>query len=357
MRLRAAWTRAAHPSAASGAISRAHLKGLIVDDLGPNREMLVDGKQVVNFGSDSFLGLDQDIRIQDAIRRGVRKWGTHNGASRMFSSVRSNDIAEQKLAQWLAAEDVVIYPSVTLANMGAIPGLVTKKDLLILDEHSHNSMQEGAKIAQANGTRLALFTHSDPDDLRRLLKQHEPYRIALVCIDGVYSMSGALPPLAEINKVCLERNAVLYVDDAHGTGVLGKNGRGTVLEALGSYDNALVVGSLSKAFSCFGGFIACPADFKKLLQIRSNTFIFGGPVPPPYLDAICVACDILMSSEYDAIHDRLMRNLKMLTDGANRMGMVVLGGETPIISILVGDEISRFEQATSCSRKASTSSR
>ncbi|HEX3314280.1 MAG TPA: pyridoxal phosphate-dependent aminotransferase family protein [Gemmataceae bacterium] len=316
----------------------AHLKDLVVDDLGSNREMLVDGKQVVNFGSDSFLGLDQDTRIQDAIRRGVRKWGAHNGASRAFSSVRSNEIAEQKLAKWLGTEDVLIYPSVTLANMGAIPGLVGRKDLLILDEHSHNSMQEGAKIAQANGTRLEIFTHSDPDDLRRVLKQNEPYRIAVVAIDGVYSMSGALPPLAELNKVCLERNAVLYVDDAHGTGVLGKHGRGTVHDALGSYDNALVVGSLSKAFSCFGGFIGCPRDFKLLLKIRSNTFIFGGPVPPPYLDAICTACDILMSSEYDAIHDRLTRNLRMLTDGANKLGLVVLGGETPIISILVGDE-------------------
>jgi len=111
-----------------------------------------------------------------------------------------------------------------------------------------------------------------------------------------------------------------------------------VLDALGSYDNALVIGSLSKGFSCFGGFIGCPREFKQLLKIRSSTFIFGGPVPPPYLDAICTVCDILTSREYDEIHGRLTRNLNRLTDGAANLGLVVLGGLTPIISIMVGDE-------------------
>jgi 7-keto-8-aminopelargonate synthetase-like enzyme len=208
----------------------------------------------------------------------------------------------------------------------------------VIDEHAHNSMQEGAKIAQANGVRVVPFSHCDPADLERVLGSAGEYRVALVAIDGVYSMTGALPPLAELNKVCLQRNAVLYVDDAHGTAVLGRKGRGTVFEALGSYDNALVVGSLSKGFSCFGGFIACSQDFKMLLKIRSSTFIFGGPVPPPYLDAVCTVCDILNSDEYEEIHGRLQRNLQQLTRGANTLGLVLLGGETPIVSILIGDE-------------------
>src|SRR5205085_4753411 len=133
-------------------------------------------------------------------------------------------------------------------------------------------------------------------------------------------------------------NAVLYVDDAHGTGVLGRRGRGTVLDALGNYDNTFVVGSLSKAFSCFGGFIGCTAQFKLLLKIRSNTYIFGGPVPPPYLEAVCVVCDILMSAEYESLSGRLHGNLARLTDGAVRRGLAVYGGQTPIVSVLVGDE-------------------
>ena len=316
----------------------AHLKDLVVDHLGPNREMSVDGHNVINFGSDSFLGLDQDPRIQAAIMRGVRRWGTHNGASRAFSSVRSNEVAEEKLASWLGTEATLIYPSVSLANLGAIPGLVSKRDLLVVDEHAHNSMQEGAKSAQANGVRVLTFSHGDPDDLERALDGAGEYRVAVVAIDGVYSMTGALPPLAQLNEVCLRRNAVLYVDDAHGTAVLGRKGRGTVLDALGNYDNALVVGSLSKGFSCLGGYIGCTTEFKQLLKIRSNTFIFGGPVPPPYLDAVCVVCDILNSEEYDEIYGRLERNLTHFSAGAANLGLVVLGGQTPIISILIGDE-------------------
>jgi 7-keto-8-aminopelargonate synthetase-like enzyme len=315
-----------------------HLKDLVVDYLGPHREMEVNGRQVINFGSDSFLGLDQDPRVQQAVRDGLKRWGTHNGASRAFASVQSNAEAEDKLARWLGTEAVLIYPSVTLANMGAIPGLVARRDLLVVDEHAHNSMQEGTKIAQSNGVRLLTFSHSSADDLERLLEGAGSYRVAVVAIDGVYSMSGALPPLKELNDVCLRHNAVLYVDDAHGTGVLGRQGRGTVLDALGSYDNALVAGSLSKAFSCFGGFIGCPQPFKQLLKMRSNSYIFGGPVPPPYLDAICVVCDILTSSEYEQIRGRLQANLRVLTGGAAAMGLAVLGGRTPIISILVGDE-------------------
>jgi 7-keto-8-aminopelargonate synthetase-like enzyme len=322
----------------AGLFPTAHLKDLVTDDSRPDRTIVVDGRRVVNFGSDSFLGLDQDPRVQEAVARGVRRWGTHNGASRAFASVRANALAEDKLADWLGTEAVLIYPSVTLANMGAIPGLVARPDLLVVDEHAHNSIQEGAKIARANGVRLAQFSHCDPADLTRVLRGAGKYRCALVAIDGVYSMSGALPPLAGLDEVARRHNAVLYVDDAHGTGVLGRRGRGTVLDALGSYDNTLVVGSLSKAFSAMGGFIGCTAEMKRLLKMRSNTYIFGGPVPPPYLEAVCAVCDILMSDEYELLAARLRRNREHLTRGLTGLGLAVLGGETPIISVLVGDE-------------------
>jgi 7-keto-8-aminopelargonate synthetase-like enzyme len=315
-----------------------HMKDMVVDRMGPNRIIEVAGKKVVNFGSDSFLGLDQDPRVQDALRRGIRRWGTHNGASRAFSSVRVNSEAENKLAQWLGTEATLIYPSVTLANMGAIPGLVGRQDVLVVDEQAHNSIQEGAKIAKANGTRVFFFSHCNPQALEKVLDQAGDYRCAVVAIDGVYSMSGELPPLAELNRVCFQRRAVLYVDDAHGTGVLGRQGRGTVLDALGNYDNTLVVGSLSKGFSCMGGFIGCTNEFKLLLKMRSNTYIFGGPVAPCYLEAICTVCDILDSPEYELISARLQRNIRQLNIGLRGMGLVVLGGQTPILSVLVGDE-------------------
>lgn len=315
-----------------------HLKDLVVEQIHPNRRMVVMGRKVVNFGSDSFLGLDEDPRVQEALVRGVRKWGTHNGASRAFSSVKANLDAEDKLATWLGTPAALIYPSVTLANMGALPGIVGRQDLLVVDEQAHNSIQEASRIAKANGVRVVTFDHCDPVALQQVLDQAGKYRVAVVAIDGVYSMSGELPPLARLNDVCLQRQAVLYVDDAHGTGVIGTQGRGTVLDALWNYDNTLVVGSLSKGFSCMGGFIGCTEEMKKILKMRSNTYIFGGPVAPPYLEAICTVCDILSSDEYQLLQGRLQRNLKQLKTGLANLGLIVQGGQTPIVSVLSGDE-------------------
>lgn len=315
-----------------------HLKDLVVEEVGPNREMSVKDYRAINFGSDSFLGLDQDSRILESLRRGIEKWGSHNGASRAFASVEANIQAEEKLAQWLQIPATLIYPSVTLANMGAIPGIVGRQDILIIDEQAHNSIQEGAKIAKANGTRVFTFSHCDPIGLANAFKEAGDYRLGVVAIDGVYSMSGELPPLVELNKVALANRSILYVDDAHGTGVMGRCGRGTVLDALGNYDNTLVIGSLSKGFSCMGAFIGCTPEMKMLLKMRSNTYIFGGPVAPCYFEAICTVCDILSSGEYDLLIGRLNRNLKQLVRGLQEMDMVVLGGESPIVSVLVGDE-------------------
>ena len=315
-----------------------HLKDLVVDALGPGRAMVVGGRRVINFGSDSFLGLDQDERLQAAIRRGLQRWGTHNGASRAFASVRANVEAEQELAEWLGVESVLIYPSVMLANLGAIPGLVGRQGAIVLDEHAHASMQEGAKIARANGARVTTFAHNDPEALGRALEELKPYRCALVCIDGVYSMSGEVAPMAALDAVARAHGAVLYIDDAHGTGVLGEQGRGTVREALGGYDNAFVVGSLSKAFSCAGGFIGGPAPFQRLLKIRSSSYVFGGPVVPPYLEAIGTVLDILRSTEYPALRARLDAHIRRLARGLADLGLAVHGGATPIVSVRIGDE-------------------
>jgi 7-keto-8-aminopelargonate synthetase-like enzyme len=314
------------------------LKDVTVEEVGPDRTMRVGGRWLRNFGSDSFLGLDQHPRVKEAVERGVRQWGTHNGTSRAFSSVGPNVEAEAKIAAWLGTEAALVYPSVTLANVGALPGLATRHDLIVADHHAHNSIEEGMRVAKARGVRTAKFAHNDPADLERLLAASRPYRHAVVALDGVYSMSGHLPPLAEFQKVARANSAFLYVDDAHGTGVLGTRGRGTVRDALGNYDNTLVVGSLSKAVSCQGGFVAGPRSAVEVLKLRSNPLIFGGPVPPAYLVAVCAALDVIASPEYDRIRAALDANVRHLVAGANRLGLAVLGGLVPIVSVLVGEE-------------------
>jgi len=158
-----------------------------------------------------------------------------------------------------------------------------------------------------------------------------------VAVDGVYSMTGRTPPPKQIDEVTRRHGGILYVDDAHGTAVVGPGGRGAAYMSLGGLDQVLMVGSLSKAFSCMGAFVTCNSTLKRVLKLRSSTFIFGGPVPPPYLAAVCAVCDILESPEYDRMLDRLRGLMRRLTDGVRDLGLTVLGGEAPIVSVVIGD--------------------
>jgi len=315
-----------------------HMKDLIQEAAAPHRQIRLRGRWVTNFGSDSFLGLDQHPAVLEALERGTRDWGSHNGCSRAFSSVEANERAETKLAQWLKAPAVLIYPSVTLTNLGALPALLTRHDVLVVDQYAHHCIHQGMKIAKAQGIKTSLFKHNDPDCLEDTLVKLRPYRHAIIAIDGVYSMSGMMPPLLAFQKIALEHRAALYVDDAHGTGVMGERGRGTVYDTLGSYENTLVVGSLSKGLSCFGGFIACNPEIKFALKVRSGPMVFGGPVPPPYLEAICTVVDIMESEEGLALLERLRFNLEQFQEEAGRFELEVRGGLGAILSIPIGDE-------------------
>jgi 7-keto-8-aminopelargonate synthetase-like enzyme len=151
-------------------------------------------------------------------------------------------------------------------------------------------------------------------------------------------MAGTSPPLAELDRVAREHGGTLYVDDAHGTGVYGPRGRGAAATALPSLGGAVVVGSLSKAFSALGAFVTCDAELKLYLQMRASTVIFGGPVPPPYLAGICAACDIIDSPEGDALRARLCALTARLVAGIRALGLAVEGGgESPIVSVRAGD--------------------
>jgi 7-keto-8-aminopelargonate synthetase-like enzyme len=218
-----------------------------------------------------------------------------------------------------------------------IPALAGKGDLLVVDRHSHNSIQEAAKIALANGAIVREMFPCRAEVLRDILEKEKP-KGCVIAVDGVYSMSGQIPPLAELNDVAKEYAADLYIDDAHGTGVVGERGRGAAYQALGQLNDVLMVGSLSKAFSCLGGFVTCRGDgLKRILKIKSNTFIFGGPVPPPYLAGIIAVCDIIQSPEYDQILGNLHSLIARLTNGLRAMSLNVLGGDTSIVSVTVGD--------------------
>jgi 7-keto-8-aminopelargonate synthetase-like enzyme len=218
-----------------------------------------------------------------------------------------------------------------------LPALAGRRDLLVVDRQAHNSIHEGAKLAAAGGARVLPLSPCTPERLAALLAT-EKCDGCVIALDGVYSMTGASPPLAALDRVARAHGGILYIDDAHGTGIFGAHGRGTAARELGRLDEVLMVGSLSKAFSCLGAFVTCSSDLKLVLKMKSSSYIFSGPVPPPYLEAICVVCDILRSSEYDVIRCRLQRLSDRLIMSAREVGLVVLGSESPIVAILVQDE-------------------
>jgi 7-keto-8-aminopelargonate synthetase-like enzyme len=314
-----------------------HLKDQICDGLEEGRRMWMLGHNVWNFGSDSFLGLDRDRRVQQALIDALPKWGTHNGASRAFNSIALCEEAEQRVAKWLGVENTLFYPSVTLTNVGLIPGLVGPGDLVVVDRLSHDSVQQGVKLAAAGGAKVRTLQHCSGDALRDIL-QSETYKGAIFCIDGVYSMTGEIPPLKELYEATTSvPNCTMYVDDAHGTGVVGPRGRGAAASVFGSLDDILMIGSLSKGFSCMGGFVTCGTELKRILKIRSSTFIFGGPVPPPYLAGIVAVCEILDSPEGETLLATLRSRLSTLTTGLRDMRLRVGGGVSPIVSVTIGD--------------------
>lgn len=313
-----------------------HLKDLRVDAMDDDRRMRIGDHELVNFGSDSFLGLDRHPLVQEALIEATDTWGTHNGASRAFCSVQLCEEAEYRLARWLGVEDTLIFPTVTLANIGLIPAVVAKGDLLVVDRQSHDTIHQAAKIAAADGVEVQEVHPVCAESLERVLEKSSA-KNRVVAVDGVYSMTGKIPPLKQIDEVTRRHNGILYVDDAHGTAVVGPGGRGAAYLSLGSLDQVLMVGSLSKAFSCMGAFVTCSSRLKRVLKVRSSTFIFGGPVPPPYLAAVCAVCDILESSEYDGLLGRLQGHMRRLVAGIRALGLTVLGGEAPIVSVVIGD--------------------
>src|SRR5262245_9757896 len=185
-----------------------HLKDLVIDEMDDHRGARILGRSVVNFGSDSFLGLDRDERVQKALVEALPRWGTHNGASRAFSSVALCAEAEARLAKWLGVDDTLIFPSVTLANAGLIPALAAKGDLLVVDRQSHDSIHQGTRIAQANGAKVVELHPCRGDVLEPLLAQ-EGGKGSLTAVDGVYSMTGKVPPLAELEEVARRHSGTL----------------------------------------------------------------------------------------------------------------------------------------------------
>lgn len=294
---------------------------------------VVDGKDVLMLCSSNYLGLSDHPKVKRAAIEAIEKYGAGSGSVRVIAGTMEIHVElEEELARYKRTEAGLVYQSGFTANCGTIPQLVDEGDLIISDELNHNSIVEGCRLSRAE---KKLYQHRDTGVLRHILEDAgERYRRILIITDGVFSMDGDVAPLPEIVKLGKKHGAIVYVDDAHGDGVLGEDGRGSIshygLEGQVDVD----MGTFSKAFGVVGGYVAGKKELKEYLQNRVRPFLFTGSHPPP-VAAACLAA-IRVVQEEPEIVKRLWDNTRKFKKGLKEMGFDIGQSETPITPVMVG---------------------
>jgi glycine C-acetyltransferase/8-amino-7-oxononanoate synthase len=312
---------------------RSLLRRLRTIDSAPGAEVELDGHRVLLFSSNNYLDLAAHPRVTEAAINAIRRYGVGAGASRLVSgSLRPHRELEERLAAFKREEAALVFSTGYQANLGLIPTLAGDRDVLYVDRLCHASLIDACRLCEAP---LRVYRHRDHAHLARLLQQGRPPRPALIITDGVFSMDGDLAPLPELCKAAEQAGATLVVDDAHGTGVMGTDGRGTV-EHYGLEGRAIVqMGTLSKALGGMGGFVAGSRDLIEYLVNRARPFIYTTALPPAMAAAAAAALDVIEAEPERRARLWSLRDL--LHEGVRRIGFDTLDSRSPIIPLLVGD--------------------
>jgi glycine C-acetyltransferase len=305
---------------------------LRVLDSAQDTEAIVDGKRVLNLSSNNYLGLTTHPRLKTAMIEATEKWGAGSGAVRTIAGTMTvHEELERRLAEFKHTEASLVLQSGFTANLGVLQSLVKEGDVIISDELNHASIIDGIRLSKAE---RSIFKHRDMDDLERHLELHRDKRVKLVVTDGVFSMDGDIAPLPAIVERAERFGALVMVDDAHASGVLGKNGRGSVnhFGLDGRVD--LQMGTLSKAIGVLGGYVAGPQTVRDFLIHRARPFLFSTSHPPGVAAACIAAIDVLLA-EPERI-DQLWKNTGRFKAGLKRLGFETGASETPITPVIVG---------------------
>lgn len=300
----------------------------------------LNGKEVINLSSNNYLGLANHPRLKKAAIEAVEKYGV--GAGSVRTIVGNQDLLEELetvLAEFKEEEAVTCFQSGFNCNMGTIQAIVQKGDLIISDELNHASIIDGIRLSRAD---KKIYRHSDMDHLEEILKsERNNYNNVLIITDGVFSMDGDLAKLPEIVKLAKKYNALTYVDDAHGSGVLGRSGRGTVdyFNLHGQVD--FIIGTLSKAIGVVGGYVASKKIVKEWLLHRGRPLLFSTALPPSATAATIEAVKILMETE--DYTKKLWDNAHYFKQGLKNLGFDIGKSETPITPVMIGDEAKTME--------------
>ncbi|KKK37335.1 2-amino-3-ketobutyrate CoA ligase [Mesobacillus campisalis] len=297
----------------------------------------INGRELVNLSSNNYLGLATDDRLKKAAIEAVNTYGVGAGAVRTINGTLEIHLElEEKLAQFKKTEAAIAYQSGFNCNMAAISAVMDKNDAILSDELNHASIIDGCRLSRATIIR---FNHSDMVDLRTKAKEARDsgkYNKIMVITDGVFSMDGDIAKLPEIVEIAEEFDLITYVDDAHGSGVLG-DGAGTVKHFGLSDKIDFQIGTLSKAIGVVGGYVAGKRDLIDWLKVRSRPFLFSTSLTPADVAASIKAIEIL--SESTELNQRLWENANYLKAGLEKLGFDIGDSETPITPCIIGDEV------------------
>ena len=317
------------------AIAQGYYPYFLPLDENEGTEVDYHGHRLIMCGSNNYLGLTTHPKVKEAALEAIRKYGTSNTGSRFLNgTLRLHKELEEELADFVGKEAALVFSTGYQTNLGTIQAVVNREDYVVLDRADHASIVDGAILAQG---RIVRFKHNDVEDLARVLSKIPADRGRMVVVDGIYSMDGDIAPLPEMIKVCKQYGARLMVDDAHSMGVLGPQGNGTAAHFGVTEDVDLIMSTFSKSFASLGGFIAGDADVVQYIQHMGRSMIFSASIPAANAAAARVALHI-MKTEPER-RERLWAIATRVKTELNNMGFDTGTSETPIIPIIIGDQM------------------
>jgi len=294
-----------------------------------------DGRDVINLASNNYLGLANHPRLNEAAARAAKEYGAGSGAVRTIAGqMTMHRDLESRFAAFKHADAALMFQSGFTSNAGTVAAILTKEDVIVSDRLNHASIIDGARLSRSE---IAVFDHRDTGHADRLLSETaRPGRRQLLITDGVFSMDGDIAPLPDLVEVAERHGAIMMVDDAHASGVLGNGGAGTV-DHFGLHGRVdIQVGTLSKAIGVLGGFIAGPAHLIEWLQNRGRPYLFSTSAPPSVVAACIAALDVLVD-EPERLR-RLWSNAESFKAGLHELGFDTGESQTPITPVITGEE-------------------
>jgi glycine C-acetyltransferase len=295
--------------------------------------VVIDGHKVITLSSNNYLGLTVHPRLREAAIKAIEQYGVGSGSVRTIAGTMTlHNVLEEKLAKFKHTEASLTIQSGYATNLGVISAVMQEGDMIISDELNHASIIDGIRLCKSP---RKVFPHKDMAGLRRVLEESKGANKVMVVTDGVFSMDGDIAPLPEIVALSEEYGAFVMVDDAHSSGVLGKNGRGSVSHFGLDGRVALQIGTLSKGIGALGGYVACSQDMRDFLLQRARPVLFSTSHPPSVVATCIAALDIL--EEDNSLVERLWENTAFFKRGLEQLGFNTGKSETPITPVIVGE--------------------